>query len=42
MSVHDMMAATITKQATPAQAVKQAHERMEAIAKEMKIGEQKK
>jgi multiple sugar transport system substrate-binding protein len=40
--LHDMMAATITKQATPAQAVKQAHERMEAIAKEMKIGEQKK
>jgi multiple sugar transport system substrate-binding protein len=40
--MHDMMAATTTKQATPAQAVKQAHDRMEVIAKEMKIAEQKK
>jgi hypothetical protein len=39
--MHDMMAAITTKQATAAQAVKQAHDRMETIAKEMKLGEKK-
>ena len=39
--MHDMMAATTTKQATPAAAVKQAHDRMAQIAKEMKLGEKK-
>jgi multiple sugar transport system substrate-binding protein len=36
--IHDMMAATTTGQATPAEAVKQAQERMELIAEEMQLG----
>jgi multiple sugar transport system substrate-binding protein len=36
--IHDMMAATTTGQATPAEAVKQAHERMQLIAEEMQLG----
>jgi ABC-type glycerol-3-phosphate transport system substrate-binding protein len=36
--MHDMMAATTTGQATAAEAVQQAQERMEAIAEEMQLG----
>jgi len=36
--MHDMMSATTTGQATAAEAVQQAQERMEAIAEEMQLG----